>query len=95
MTYYSGRKAKAEAAWARVSELWKPVMASIAAKHGATVSELLALNRTAHLVLARQEFAHTAFHDLGMSLIGIGRALQRDRATVRFGIYRHAERLGK
>jgi len=70
------------------------VLASVAAQHGVTRSELSGASRLARVVCARQHAMWELRQHTDLSLAQIGRLLgNRDHTTIIHGVRRHAERL--
>lgn len=72
----------------------KPFVDEVSAATGIPARLFYGVDRRAHVVAARHLVFYAA-HRAGISLSAIGRALNRDHTTVRYGVAKEAARRGE
>lgn len=68
---------------------WREVVAETTAKHGCGIRDILGRHGPLYVSRARFEVMWRLLHELGLNSCEIGRKLDRDPSTVRYGIARH------
>jgi chromosomal replication initiation ATPase DnaA len=71
------------------------IIRQVCDKHGTTRKQIIGPRRTAVIVRARQEVYYRTSRETMMSLLAIGRLLNRDHTTILHGICEHEKRSAK
>lgn len=69
------------------------ILREVAKHHDTTVKDILSNSRFRAHVAARQEAMHRLHVELGMSVSAVGRRLNKDHTTVRWGVAQHRQRV--
>lgn len=68
------------------------VLKEVAARHDTTVKDILSSSRFATHIKARQDAMYRLHVELGMSVSAVGRRMNKDHTTIRWGVARHRDR---
>lgn len=71
---------------------WREILDTVSQEHRISVRDILERGRFREIVIARQD-AMWRMKRAGMTYASIGRRLNRDHATVMWGVAQHARRL--
>lgn len=76
------------------SPVWRQILEAVSKDHNISVRDLVGDGRFREMVAARQD-AMWRMRRSGMTYAGIGRRLNRDHATVMWGVARHEQRVAE
>jgi len=75
-----------------VRPVWREILDTVSQEHNISVRDIIGDGRFRQIVIARHD-AMWRMKQAGMTYASIGRRLNRDHATVMWGVARHEKRL--